>query len=460
MMDSAANTLWNLAPDAMRSIRRLLPAGGVAIDNRPAWLNEYKSVAAAPDVRRIGPADAGVAVIRVDGPLVGDPQWWYEGRMALTHSAVAAAVLAAANDPTVAKIALELNCPGWNSGESDLTIDAITKAASMKPVVARAHGIALSGGMWMASLCSEVSAARESMIGSIGAMVVLYDDSARFKREGIEANVFAFPSVDKAAGVPGVPLTDAAKQNVQAIVDANGRRFIAAVAQGRRISEEAVLSLNAAILTAESAKSAGLIDVIETQEAWESRVSAAPRAGGRPAAPRTPSGPAARAKETPVDLSTLKIEDLRAQNPGLVKEIEDAATAAVRDQAAAAASSPATFAQLKAIHGDDTAAIVASQEAAHTAVQATAARDVAVAARLKSLSEENASLKAKLDKGSNGSGVDPVTNAARQAGSYQEAVRGIQAADNVSLPVAMHRAASKNPEAYRRWKSEGCPAIA
>lgn len=468
-MNYDTRDLWNLGPGVMARLFRSPLMGQepatppMGPDARMAWLAEYQKAAAAPDVRKVGPANAGVAVIRIAGPVVGDSAWWYEGRMALTHATVAAAISAAAADPTVVKIALELDCPGWNAGDSDRTIDALENASRVKPVVARVTGAALSGGAWIAAMCSEVSAARESWHGSIGAMIVQYDDSARFRREGIEANVFAFPSVDKAAGVPGVPLTEASRANLQAIVDAHGKRFAAAVAKGRGVSEESVVAMNAAVMTAEAAKAAGLIDVIESQEAWESRVSAASKGAKAPAptVPSAPTGPSSRAKENPVDFSKLTAEEIRQHAPALARELEEAGAKAAGEAAVKAAGAPATLAQLKEIHGDDAASIVASQEKGHTPVQAMAARNAALAARVAEQAAEIVSLREQAGKtGKEHSGTDAVSAGGRPvATNFSDVVKSVQAADGVSRPVAMYRAAQKSPGAYRAWKAEGCPAI-
>lgn len=448
-----------MAPEAAHQLTKTPPSGGVvAPSTLPEWARGYMRTASAPYVRRVGPAAAATAIIRIDGPIVGDSGWWYEGMLTLTHASVAQAINDAVADATVARIALEFDCPGWGCVGCDTLLEALAAAKAAKPMVARVYGVCLSGGAWMASMCSEVSASENSFHGSLGCLTVKYDDSRRFSEEGVDPLVFAWPHGDKAAGHPGVAWSETARAAIQNIIEDVGRKFLGAVASGRGVKLESLVAMNGNMLTVTAAVEAGLVDVIETQQRWESRMTANAARAAAPSGAPSNSGPTQRAKERSMDLSAMKPEDLRAQAPNLVRQIEEGAVAAATEAASKAANAPATFAQLKEMFGDDAAAIVASQTAGHTVAQARDAQMTALVAKVSAQETELVALREKAKKPV--LGAEPVSAGGKAgATSYADAVKAVREAEGVSHPIAMHRAARKYPEAYKRWKEEGCPAV-
>lgn len=420
--------------------------GGSPADLTPALqrlVNEY----AAPSVRRVGTA----AFVRVDGPVMIDPYWFYDSIECLTHQALSRSIDELAADPTVATIVLDLQCPGWGVEGSSDTLGAIARARRSKRVAAFVHDCAASGGAWMAAACEEISATPTSWFGSIGSLIPLYDYSELFAKAGIEPK-FAKDPDGKGGGYPGVPVTDEFLATLQEVVSQHAADFYAFVGAARGIAPEKVRALNAAMLTHRDALAAGLIDRVETLEQFERRVSALPpktvTTAGQPAPP-------SNRKDRTMEFKDITIADLKAQRSDLCEALAaEGASAAARE-----AGKPATYAQLKSAFAGDAEFIVEAQEKALTMEQAHAAYALRLRAQLADAGKRAADTEAKaadLEKKSKGPGkaVEPVSFGAPTPGGgaehpFMAAVNTLRAADkNLTLHDAMARAQKADPAAH------------
>lgn len=142
-----------------------------------------------------------------------------------------------ANDSSVERVLLVVRSPGGSVG-------GVPEAAAMvknypKELVAYTDDMAASAAYWIASQASEVWISPSSEVGSIGVYSAIVDESAAWAREGYKLELMK-AGKHKAAGIPGLPLSDEDKAIIQAEVDELYDEFKDAVQQGRRmdISED------------------------------------------------------------------------------------------------------------------------------------------------------------------------------------------------------------------------------
>lgn len=142
-------------------------------------------------------------------------------------------IRSAANDPNVQSILLGLDSPGGTvAGTADLAAE-VKAARKKKAVWAHVDDLTASAAYWVASQASAIYAnAGTALIGSIGTIVTLYDQSAAAEREGVRTLVFATGPL-KGLGTPGAPVTDEQASHMQTLVNEMQTHFDAAVMKGR-----------------------------------------------------------------------------------------------------------------------------------------------------------------------------------------------------------------------------------
>lgn len=135
------------------------------------------------------------AIIPITGAMTKyDVCGWY-GMQSL-----AALVSAAAESPNISAIILKLDTPGGSADGSLDLAEAVSAAASVKPVIAYADGLLCSAGYRVASRATSIIAKPGSIIGSIGTMVTLRFNDEQLANAGIkEVMITADESADKNA---------------------------------------------------------------------------------------------------------------------------------------------------------------------------------------------------------------------------------------------------------------------
>lgn len=173
-----------------------------------------------------------VAVIQVAGPLVAGNAGWRRMFGVIGYEEIKGAVVEAAMRPDVNGILMHFDTPGGAVNGVKPTGDLIKEVGRMKPVVGYA-ATAASAGYWLASQTSKIFADDLSMIGSIGTIMQFVDLTERNKAEGVQYNIFKSGSL-KMAGNPNEPMSDAAKEQFQQVVDDMNAIFYKNVASARR----------------------------------------------------------------------------------------------------------------------------------------------------------------------------------------------------------------------------------
>lgn len=220
------------------------------------WLMEQSALEAliaraqnAPE-SRLGPSGSasavpvrvqdGVAVVEVRGTMMTRAPWWAEG--VVVTGEITRAVEQLAADPLVRAIVMVVDSPGGHaSGVQDLA-ETVRAARDRKPVHAVVDGMAASAAFWMVSGASKITATSGSRLGSIGTYLVAVDGSRLAENLGVKVHVVR-SGEEKGIGTFGAPITEAHLAALQRSVDEITGDFVAAVAQGRRMSPDKVKGL-------------------------------------------------------------------------------------------------------------------------------------------------------------------------------------------------------------------------
>jgi len=208
-----------------------------------------------------------IAVIDISGPISPRPSIFSAMFGGTAISSVRASLRQALADDTVRAIVLAFSTPGGEvEGVSDLATE-IQAARVQKTIVSHISGLGASAGFWLASSGQRITATKDSLVGSVGVLALHADISVAMEQEGVKVTTISAGRY-KAEGSPYEPLSDAAREHVQGLVDAAYGDFVGDVAKSRGVATSQVRKGygEGRVLTASAAKDAGMIDSIGTLE--------------------------------------------------------------------------------------------------------------------------------------------------------------------------------------------------
>jgi protease-4 len=173
---------------------------------------------------------------------------------------------------------LRIDSPGGTVGDSQEIHSAIGRLRARGcHVVASFGNIAASGGVYIGVAADTIVANPGTITGSIGVILRGNNISRLLERVGIQFETVK-SGLYKDILSPDRALTDAERQLLQELIDSSYGQFVAAVAEGRRLSEEAVRGFaDGRVFSGAQARELGLVDVLGDEEA--ARRLAAERAG-------------------------------------------------------------------------------------------------------------------------------------------------------------------------------------
>jgi signal peptide peptidase SppA len=180
-----------------------------------------------------------------------------------SYEGIAAQLGAAASDPAVRGIALEIDSFGGEvAGVFDLA-DAIRAAREAKPVWAFVAEHAFSAGYALASQADRIILPRTGAVGSIGVVVMHADLSGQLSDAGVTVTLI-HSGAHKVDGNPYEPLPDAVRARIQGEIDGIRNLFAETVAagRGRRLTAEAALATEAECYRGAEAVAVGLADEV------------------------------------------------------------------------------------------------------------------------------------------------------------------------------------------------------
>ena len=205
----------------------------------------------------------GIAVIDISGVLIHRGSWIGESSGQTSYEGITVQIEAAASDPAVRGVALEIDSFGGEvAGVFDLA-DRIRALRRAKPVWAFVAEHAFSAGYALASQASRILLPRTGAVGSIGVVVMHADLSGQLDREGVRVTLIHAGS-HKVDGNPYAPLPESVRDDIQSEIDVLRFLFAETVAAGRArpLSQDAALATEAAIYRGTDAVAAGLADAV------------------------------------------------------------------------------------------------------------------------------------------------------------------------------------------------------
>lgn len=349
--------------------------------NGPTRNSMYGQVFAAPPALPLV-VQSGLAILRIDGAMMMGG-WGY-----CDPEQVCAAIERAADDQAIRTLLLDFHCPGGTAfGTSDLEAAAKRYNATGKRLCAIAHDCCCSSAYWLASFADEIVATHSAMVGSIGTIHTLYDDSQRFATEGVRPVVIELPGTMKRIGIPGVPITAEHEARLKQSLAIHQANFRDAVAANRGISPESIDALGGASMLAAEALPVGLIDrIVGYRDYVAELMSQASKAPAEPSAENAAvipteiimSAPETKTPAAPVGPLNMSEDEMRQKFPDVVAAIEAKAKAGAKSamepdpeadpeaekpedkapDAPANAARPATMNELKLIAPNDAAFVL------------------------------------------------------------------------------------------------------
>lgn len=222
---------------------------------------------------------AGRAVVPIYGSLLHKDNWclpWATG-----YDYIASRVGAAAGDPDVEAIILDINSYGGHVAGNFELAEMIREVAQTKPVYAIVDARALSGGYSLAAAATKIFATPSAEIGSIGVLMMHMSHQKALDEMGLKPT-FIFAGDHKVDGNPYQDLPDDVREAMQASVNKSYEQFVSLVAASRQLDPEVVRGTQARVMEADEAKSLGLIDEVMSPRAAYAAITAELRSGSTP----------------------------------------------------------------------------------------------------------------------------------------------------------------------------------
>lgn len=430
-----------------------------------------------------------LGVVQVDGPI-----WYSTSAFACycgggSASGIIHALARFRNDTRARAIVLDIHSPGGESMAMADLADAVRRARAVKPVYVRMHET-FSLGYALACLGTELSMSPGTMVGSIGSIMWMVDESAALAADGVRFLAVSSGS-RKIHNAPGQPLGEDVQAHMQTIVDRCGADFFALVAEGRGIDAGTVASWQGGEFFADEAKALGLVDVIETEEAFYERISKL--VGGVLPAAVKPAGVAARRDKggrmtatqnkggVPKAMTADELydtianaggfdEDTLAKIKAMIPEEEEAPAAEVHEEdkpASKRGGSPASFVELEEVVPAELAnrdALLVSMQRDGVSVSAAQARvQSEILKQFRALSEKNATDGATASqtapysngrapvRGTNRGGSTPAGNAVQR---WNAAVSAVMEERKIKRTEAVASVVRSNPELHQAYLDE------
>jgi signal peptide peptidase SppA len=260
-MKKPNNMLWAGSEQSLEDYRTFLAESSALIASgyQPA---EDEGNTGLP---RLLDIQGNLGIVSIHGSLVSGEDNWIHGMFGVTsYGAVRDAVVAAADNPEVKQIVLDINSGGGAvNGVSDAGRIIAKINAEVKPVTTYSGGTMASAAYWLGSNAGEVYASETSNVGSIGILAAHKDISKALASDGVKVTVLRAGKY-KALSNPYEPLSAEAEAQIQSQLDDSYKVFVGHVAQARGVSYD-FADKNMAQgreFFGEKAKEAGLVDGI------------------------------------------------------------------------------------------------------------------------------------------------------------------------------------------------------
>lgn len=430
-----ASRIWAMTPEKLTEVScfiESLIAGRET--NFQAMANPAGNAAGGYSV------EGRVAVIQVEGIIERRANMVGNFSGGISTQMLAGAICQAAEDPDIEGIVLDIDSPGGSALAPEEVSQAISQARQNKPVVAWTGGQMCSAAYWIAVGCDCIVAMPTSIVGSIGVACVHYDRSMADEQEGIKRTIMSAGKYKRLVN-DAEPLSDEGREYIQSDIDRYFSLFVDAVAQGRGMAVEEVLSTMADGSTSigQDALDRGLVDRIGNFQLALELARARSNTMTKPSTQATGR------------LSDVTLEELQNERPDLCTAIENAAVdAATKDIQTEAAEKAVTTERSRIVEileadGDNEVTMAAIKEG-------TPAADVYKAffkASQQQRTDAREKLKSSLE--SDLAGATGKATASGETPAFLGLVEAYQKENGCSRTAALSACAAKYSEEHRTW---------
>ena len=314
MLVDKSSRVWAMRPDEVLT-SHVLQMRADHRENGPQAVTGGKVLEGSDFARVIN----GVAIVPVKGPLMRSFSYWM-----WSYEEILRDIRLAQRDEDVSAIVLEIDSPGGLvSGCADMA--RAIRMSGPKPIEAFVGGLGASAAYWVASATDRITLGSGAVIGSLGSVKEYVDMEPMFEKMGARIiRVVAEQSPNKRLD----PDSDEGRAEMQALVNASGAEFVAAVAEYRGVTEAEVLERfgQGLVFDVDEAIRRGMADRRGTLDDLIAELA------GRNLYFNAAS--AAAAQENPVmEWANLTLAALREHRADIVEEIESAASSGAVDKA-------------------------------------------------------------------------------------------------------------------------------
>ena len=239
----------------------------------PLGVADSEEVRAAMAPRR----EKTIAILPVHGVLEARPSFFGSFFGMSSYETLGYAFDQLMADETVKGVIMDVASPGGMVYGCQELAHKIYSARGTKPIVAVANPMAASGGYWLAAAADRVVVVPSGDLGSVGVIWEHVDFSQAHEKEGVKVTVIRSSNAPhKAEGNSLEPLTDEARENMQARADEIHSRFVADLAKFRGVS---IADVNESfgkgrLVDAKRAIAAGMADRVDTLQSVAYKMAA------------------------------------------------------------------------------------------------------------------------------------------------------------------------------------------
>ncbi len=162
---------------------------------------------------------------------------------------------------------LRIDSPGGTVGDSQEIHQALLRLRESGCQVVASYGnISASGGVYVGCAADRIVANAGTITGSIGVILRGNNLEKLLERVGIRFETVK-SGLYKDILSPDKPLSEGERSILQALIDSSYSQFVAAVAQGRKLSEETVRSFaDGRVFSGAQALELGLVDLLGDED--------------------------------------------------------------------------------------------------------------------------------------------------------------------------------------------------
>lgn len=268
ILAAVAATPWAIEPNKGREIAAILSRKAMGQDV------PRSDIRAAMSQRKPKPKARGgsVALVPLHGVMVQRAELFAEVSGLISTEQVGQLVDAAAADPSIDAIVMDVDSPGGSVFGTAELAGKVAAAAKQKKVIAVANSQANSAAYYVASQASELVVTPSGMVGSIGVYQMHVDESGANAQDGLVVSLVS-AGERKTSAHGYAPLDATGREALQEMVDGYYNQFVKAVANGRNVSQSTVRGGfgRGFLVLAEAAVKEGMADRVGTLDGVLSR---------------------------------------------------------------------------------------------------------------------------------------------------------------------------------------------